>query len=117
MVHMRRRAIALAASAFALSVLLALSSLPLGAASALAGDAVDTGQFDAILEMDQNPPAGFNADTDENPYGHAKDQPFLMNVESELMMYSVSEGTILDPEPEVHANWYDGGRARAETLA
>ena len=84
----------------ALSATLALSSLPFAAVPALAAD--EGSQFDTILKMDSVTPAGFDENSEENPYGHALNQPFLLNAESELMVYrNKSNGN------DVDLGWYD----------
>ncbi len=92
---MRRRLLA----AF-LSALLALSSLPLAAIPAMADEG--DGRFDTILEMDSVKPAGFDENSEENPYGQPKNQPFLLNTESELMVYRNKENG-----HDVDLGWYD----------
>ena len=84
----------------ALSATLALSSLPFAAVPALAADGGN--QFDTILDMDSVKPAGFDENSEENPYGQPKDQPFLLNTESELMVYRNK-----DNGNDVDLGWYD----------
>ena len=83
-----------------LSALLALSSLPLAAIPAMADEG--DSRFDTILEMDSVTPAGFDKNSEENPYGQPKNQPFLLNAESELMVYrNKDNGNTVD------LGWYD----------
>ncbi|HJA29820.1 MAG TPA: fibronectin type III domain-containing protein [Candidatus Olsenella pullicola] len=84
----------------ALSATLALSSLPFAAVPALAADGGN--QFDTILKMDSVKPAGFDENSEENPYGQPKNQPFLLNTESELMVYRNKENG-----HDVDLGWYD----------
>lgn len=83
-----------------LSALLALSSLPLAAIPAMADEG--DSRFDTILEMDSVKPAGFDENSDENPYGQPMNQPFLLNTESELMVYRNKENG-----HDVDLGWYD----------
>ncbi len=92
-----RRPLALAV---VLSALLALPPTALGAAPALADEGA--GRFDSILEMDKVKPAGFDENSTENPYGQLLNQPFLLNAESELMVYrNKDNGNTVD------LGWYD----------
>lgn len=92
---MHRRVIAVA-----LGALLALSPLPLSAMTATAETM--EGRFDTILEMDSVTPAGFDENSDENPYGQLEGQPFLLNTESELMVYRNRSN-----RNDVDLGWYD----------